>query len=205
MQISEQAMTSSGSAAVTAVELSPSVQLLSTTSNPSSASSTPWMVTSYPMMVLQQGIPQSLFAQSVLAFPEGHVVLAPVDESTAGQQLTTDVGSGVVQLNKSAKPQDQWLPSVVSSAVSAGHSVKGAPEARGAKQDVTGAAGMTQQVRNGSVQVLVPQSGSQQLPTARAELPAQPKKPLTPYMLFSKSVSNDIDFASVMKLVIGVD
>lgn len=188
-------MASSESAAITAVELTSSVQLLPPATNSGSVSM-PWMVPSYPMMVLQQGIPQSLFAPNVLALPDGHIMLAPVDESAAaGHQLLADVGSTVVQLVKSPKPQGQWPTGA--GAAAKGNSVRGAPEAGGnTKQDLGSGAGAMKPVKNGSIPVLASQSGPQPLATAKTDLPAQPKRPLTPYMLFSKSIWSHVKAAN---------
>ena len=184
MQLNQQLMASSGSAAATAVGLTSPVQLLPTVSHSSSVSM-PWMVPSYPMMVLQQGLPQSLFAPNVLALQDGHVMLAPIDDSGNHQVVTDSAGKS------SSKPQDQWLANAISAKT---HSAKGATELCSPRQGLLNVAGATQQIRNGSAQVVAnrnsQQQQQQQIPAAsKTEIPIQPKKPLTPYMLFSKSVS----------------
>lgn len=190
MQLNQQIMASSGSNAANAVGLTSPVQLLPTVSNSSSVSM-PWMVPSYPMMVLQQGLPQSLFAPNVLALQDGHVMLAPIDDSGTNHQVVADPA---VQLSKSSsKPQEQWLANAISTKT---HSAKGATELCSPRQGLLNVSGATQQIRNGSASVVAnrnsqqqQQQQQQQTPASKPEIPIQPKKPLTPYMLFSKSVS----------------
>src|SRR6218665_2492778 len=111
--------------------LAPQLQFFQAQSNAAGTPlSLPWVVPPYQMMVLPQGMSQSLFAPNVLALQDNHILVAPMGDGSNGQQeeALIQTAEGLVrQVRESEKrpsggsPSQQRSSAAGASATGGGH------------------------------------------------------------------------------------
>lgn len=181
--------------------LAPQLQFFQAQSNSAGTPlSLPWVVPPYQMMVLPQGMSQSLFAPNVLALQDNHILVAPMGDGSNGQQeeALIQTAEGLVrQVRESEKrpsggsPSQQRSSAAGASATGDGHAsvVHGGSMMTIGGGQVVGDGGVfNAHLANTTLESIV--GRQRQVEMAKPELPKPPKKPLTPYMLFSKAVSS---------------
>ena len=143
------------------------------------------MISPYQMMVLPQGVSPSLFSgQNVLAMQDNPALLVQSMNDSTGQNHQTTMSESVMPEVKQQQRPNERRPAdnTIRSISSGGHQFAGHSGNMTAQQQDMSASFQTDQGRFKSPQ-----------PDKTDNSPKPPKKPLTPYMIFSKQVSLQID------------
>ena len=142
----------------------------------------------YQMMLLQQG--QSIFAPNVLSLQDGHVLVTPLNESVnidnsqqiQLQQLQQQQQQQLQQQQQQLQQQQQQQQQ---------QQIEHNKHARSRTNDSRMQTTSSQVHNNGTHgdSSTIARSKQQAEIAQKQDLPRPPKKPLTPYMIFSKTVS----------------
>lgn len=173
--------------------LTPQLQFFQAPSNSATGSlSLPWMMPHYQMMVLPQGVSQSLFGSNVLTLQDNHILVAPLGDGNNGQPADDALAQAAAAegLVRQAKDPDRRTSgaSPAQSRPSDAGVVHGGNAMVVGQQD--GAAFRAHLANATSVEAILGRHSQVQGDAAKVDALKPPKKPLTPYMLFSKAVSS---------------
>lgn len=174
--------------------LTPQLQFFQAPSNSAAASlSLPWMMPHYQMMVLPQGVPQSLFASNVLTLQDNHILVAPLGDGNNGQTaddppVQAAAAEGLVRQAKD--PDRRTSGTSPAQPRPSGNAGVGNAMVVGQQVAADGAAFNAHLTNATSVESILGRHCQVQGDAAKTDALKPPKKPLTPYMLFSKAVSS---------------
>lgn len=174
--------------------LTPQLQFFQAPSNSGAASlSLPWgMMPHYQMMVLPQGVPQSLFASNVLTLQDNHILVAPLGDGNNGQAtddalIQAAAAEGIVRQVKDSDKRPMAQARSSATAGVAGDAAGGNMMMVG-QQVVADGMAFNAHLANTSVENILGRHRQVQSEASKPDTPKPPKKPLTPYMLFSKAI-----------------